>query len=374
MLFFFLTKLKLQNTYKKQQRKRLIMAAERFRSNPELEARLVEVCLSGDDKGITSVELRRLYKSITNLNVAVRARRADLIDTLCLLYYQIKRPSRMGPEALGGTSLPHAPVSTPHVFSEDDEDYDQYDEQQKESKLEEIMNNNVNVDDSEEGVFDGPQVPPGILYIRLDPAHDPLKALVRQDDLLAKIQSVCKHYVTSEFVISSFEQLMRDLNTLNYKSIAHVIFLTHGSPHGLQVGANEMLQDEGASFDMFVNQLKRLLMPRASVLLTACLVGKYDGVHEDTPNALFSVSNDSTADCFANNLATRLGHEHEVYATSKVQIAGELVMMTRQEYKEEEACSVDNYKPYSFGYISEQQSMQVFATDKTRSTARSQVW
>ena len=165
------------------------MAAERVLSDPELQEKLREVCETHDDGSIPNAELRRMYKSITNINVAVRARRADLIDTLCLLYHQIERPTRMGPDPLDDDEddLPSAPLSTPRTFSEEDEDYDEDDEKEREARLDDIMNANVNVDDAEEGAFIGPAVPPGILYIRLHPAHDPLRALRRQDDLNAAI-------------------------------------------------------------------------------------------------------------------------------------------------------------------------------------------
>jgi hypothetical protein len=350
----------------------------------DLTAQLRQVCLSGQDNPDISIDyLNFLFESLTGgARMAEDTTREQLINTLCMMYgYGEGIPPEFGPELPPNYELPvprsrYGPsrvgIASSFVYPGreekdgfDDEDYDDEDtDDEREDIVMNIMNDNDDVADIVGGdeVQDLPRQAI-ILYLRLNNQHDPTGALHRQDDLLGQLTTACEGYTLMEIVVNNYDQMMRELRAIHRVSVTSVIVLTHGDVHSIQVGAHASLHDDTPQFTDFARELSRVMMPNASVILTACLVGNYHGADRNTQYSLVSVENDPTASCFANSLAANISINSPVYATTRVQVADELELFARNEANEPTACDVNNDRPMSYGVLSSRQTMQVFTYD-----------
>ena len=115
------------------------------------------------------------------------------------------------------------------------------------------------------------------MNLKLTRNADPTGALHKQEDLLEQFREVCPNYETVYHTFNDFSDIERILTNLSNRKIAQLIILTHGSPNSIMTGKNEQMiatPVKNAHFKRFVEILKNMLLPNASILLTACLTGK----------------------------------------------------------------------------------------------------
>lgn len=352
----------------------------------DITEQLRRICVSGSDDPNVSMEyLHFLFESITGGGRMEETTTRDmLINTLCLMYglgegiaqqfgpplpddYQLPEPRRLfGPSRAGVDNG----FVYPEQYSDDDDFVYEDTDDEREHVVMDIMRDTYEVDELE---VISPAEPVYIVYLRLNPIHDEEKALFRQDNLLDSLLDLCEGYILIEIVMNSYAQMMRDIKAITSGSVATVLMLTHGGVHSIQTGANEHLSDNTHNFDAFVQQMSRIVLPRASFILTACLVGNFHGADRETPFTLFSIENNIELDCFANSLARNVGLNHSVYATTKVQVKDELNAISQNEAAEE-GCNINNYRPMSYGVVSSVQSMNVFVYDRGNSPSYMKIW
>ena len=192
---------------------------------------------------------------------------------------------------------------------------------------------------------------PIVLNLKLTRNADPTGALHKQEDLLEQFKEVCPNYETIYHTFNDFSDIERILTNLSNRKIAQLIILTHGSPNSIMTGKNEEMiatPVKNRNFKKFVEILKSMLLPRASVLLTACLTGKnelFDHL-EDKSNRSLLIKN-MEINNFANVLAKDL-KGHEIFCTPKVQVANELQLIPIGKRNETKICSQENERPVNW--------------------------
>lgn len=211
-----------------------------------------------------------------------------------------------------------------------------------------------------------PSAPPtSIVYLRLHPDADATGALHTQSDLLGELLSVCTGYRVVSHVFRSFYDILTSLLAITDQSVAHVVILSHGTKTSIQVGVDAELSVHTTQFELIVDQLRRIMLPRASICLTACNVGSFNGADlYSNPSHLIELAN-YPAQNFGNVLAQSIGTDHAVYCTSGTQTAGELGLIALNP-SSESVCASTNSNPFYFGYISATQTMFRFIHTDTK--------
>ncbi len=209
---------------------------------------------------------------------------------------------------------------------------------------------------------------PIVLNLKLTSNADPTGALHKQEDLIDKFNEVCPNYDTIYHEFNDFSDIERILSRLSNRKIAQLIILTHGSPNSIVTGRNEYMVATPVSndhFKRFIELLKPMLLPRANIMLTACLTGKnmlFDHLETQRLRSLFIKNME--IDNFANKLAKELTG-HEIYCTPKTQVANELELVPIGKRNETEICNENNERPVNWGYLSRYQIMFIYYHDDT---------
>jgi len=132
------------------------------------------------------------------------------------------------------------------------------------------------------------------------------------------------------WLVVSYPQLLGILNRYDDHEIIHVVWITHGSPTSLMTG-DDTVTTHSAAFSTLCTSFARILVPQASILLIACLVGRIDTwsqLEDGRAGKIITFLNCSPTEQqdyhnLANDLAYHLPN-HSVFATPDEQVAGEL--------------------------------------------------
>jgi hypothetical protein len=204
----------------------------------------------------------------------------------------------------------------------------------------------------------------GILYLQLHADYDPGGALKPQDDLVKALLKSCHGYQIMSNTFRNFDDIFTTLLSIPDRTVAHVVILSHGTSTSIQLNHQEELSTDTLQFDIITDQLRRVMLPRSSVCLTACNVGYFDGSDGYDKTQLIDIENSPTRN-FGNMLAHALDDRQHVYCTAGVQVSGELSLIALNP-STESTCAVTNPSPFYFGYISMRQAM--FRYSKTAGT------
>ena len=214
---------------------------------------------------------------------------------------------------------------------------------------------------------------PIILNLRLHENYDPGRALKDQTQVLDLFKQNCQDYnVLSIKRFSSYAEIISILQRYTKKIIAHFILLTHGSPDSITLGSDplrispnevfvnyngiEQIQPENPRFREFTVTLNNILLPKASILLAACLTGKNE-TWENMGNLQGHIV--TLTNCIYKNFANRLSNflpNHPIYCTPDYQVAGELNIFAENP-DGVSLCSINNDNPLYYSYVSSNQLM-----------------
>lgn len=167
------------------------------------------------------------------------------------------------------------------------------------------------------------------MYFQLSPEHDFNNALIRQGDLLRALRTHCPSYIQNEFVLDGANDLLVNLRSIPDQSVAHLLFLSHGSRMSLVVGA-ESISVDTPEFHEFVVELRRIMVPDSTIILTACHVGHIDPHCRDVPNRMVEYTNNPSGS-FGPSLSRAIESNIRVICTPDYQVSDQLSLTWQGE-------------------------------------------
>ena len=194
-----------------------------------------------------------------------------------------------------------------------------------------------------------------ILFLTLDPRLND-SVITRHIDLPHSSRTYCKNFTTYEENFGFDRNIIDILESHGDNTIAHLVIVTHGNIYRLYIGKDSKEQNiiqNTELFNRFAEILNRKLLPKASILITACLTGKIHHEKINTPDILEYHINCKYGN-WSNNLSNLLPY-HRIFCTPDEQIQNELILHSEIS-EDDELCNITNKSdPVSFIYYSTRQ-------------------
>ena len=217
-----------------------------------------------------------------------------------------------------------------------------------------IQNNNNNI------IQNNNNVTPVLVTIRLNTAYDPNRALGAINEIGEHFTEHCPEYTQQSFIMNSRSNLIHDIfGSIQDNSVAQLVFITHGDSMLLQTGRDFISMDSN-HFDVFLTELRRILMVNATIILVACRTGHIDGQTIGYNRVLTSYQFTNWPDV---NIAAKIANGIPgvaVFATPRIQVQDELQLYFNQPNIYDTICDASRPRPVYSGVISSNQPVYKF--------------